>query len=963
MLPSLNARKILKDKYGFIWAATQDGIYRFDGKRHVLYNNGPKNGKYSLIGTDFFDILFDSTGNNLWALSGVGGLNKINIETGAVIGSVSIPELFGGNIWAKCMFIRQDNIYIGTAEGLILKYDISLNIVTVVFSFKDNGKASYAVENILGDRNNNIWFLISGVGVFCTDYEFKDKRLLRTEQLFNTADVQLTDCVLFENFIIITSFKGVVVVNTKSGRIASKNSLFEKKIVPYLSNRIDCVTVWADSIFFAGPNFFFAVNMTDKIGTRIVFSQLKDDQKWLLYTSTLLYDDGSIWVGGQYGTAIVKSIKTPFTGYYNSFGLQGDKLGHCYGLLNSRGSDEIACTDEGVYSMSLKDGILKKISKTNLYYSAIYITRKLLLCSGDSGTDIFTIEGQNRKISEVFPELGVLEKDQVTSMVSLGDSLFFFAGLVSKKIYCWNKVLKKTEQISQLPGFAKGFTVNRLFIDSLNRLWIIFDGSVSIYNLYNHKVEDIDFFLRSKIHPLRINMDICEVGGGFWIASYGLGLVKVSKDLKKYQTFSIRDGMDNIGLYRVSGVGDSLIVASSNNGITELNTHTNKIRNFFEEEGLHGNYFEQFSGDKRGDTIFFGGMNGFTMIDAKKLNFIKTYPRIYITSVDMENGQEVRDTFNLQLKKLEIPSDVVQVSVNFSAINYISPDKDSFAYRILEVNKQWVSLGNQRSAKLIGLSPGKYTIQIRNAQRDDPDLAKPVELTLIFLPKWYQTLWFDFAVAMAVIGLLYSFFRYRIGQLKKQQQIRAEIASDLHDDIGSALNTVKVFTHLAKRDEDKMKHINQIEDSVTEAAIGLRDMLWILDDSQDTVQEMLERIKKFALPVAMANGITLECINDAANDSQQISTKTKKRNLLLIAKESINNSIKYADCKNIHVTLSQKNNKVTLVIKDDGKGFDMATVQKGYGLSNIQHRAKQIKAVAEIVSAQGQGTTVTVKQN
>ena len=53
-------------------------------------------------------------------------------------------------------------------------------------------------------------------------------------------------------------------------------------------------------------------------------------------------------------------------------------------------------------------------------------------------------------------------------------------------------------------------------------------------------------------------------------------------------------------------------------------------------------------------------------------------------------------------------------------------------------------------------------------------------------------------------------------------------------------------------------------------------MIWILDDTQDTVQEIMERIKKFAMPVTSANGITLECVVDAGEGANNIS-KTKKR--------------------------------------------------------------------------------------
>jgi hypothetical protein len=115
-----------------------------------------------------------------------------------------------------------------------------------------------------------------------------------------------------------------------------------------------------------------------------------------------------------------------------------------------------------------------------------------------------------------------------------------------------------------------------------------------------------------------------------------------------------------------------------------------------------------------------------------------------------------------------------------------NPGRVTYQYRIKERSAKWGNLGTQNFVNLIGLNPGTYTLEVKAANEDGVWCA-PKSLTLIFLPKWYQTLWFDFVVAMALVGLMYAFYRYRIRQLKKQQQIRVDIASDLHDDIGSAL--------------------------------------------------------------------------------------------------------------------------------------------------------------------------------
>ena len=63
--------------------------------------------------------------------------------------------------------------------------------------------------------------------------------------------------------------------------------------------------------------------------------------------------------------------------------------------------------------------------------------------------------------------------------------------------------------------------------------------------------------------------------------------------------------------------------------------------------------------------------------------------------------------------------------------------------------------------------------------------------------------------------IFYGFYRYRLNQLRKQHQIRKEIAGDLHDDIGATLNSVKIFTHLAETSTEKEKYFANIKESLT----------------------------------------------------------------------------------------------------------------------------------------------------
>ena len=263
----------------------------------------------------------------------------------------------------------------------------------------------------------------------------------------------------------------------------------------------------------------------------------------------------------------------------------------------------------------------------------------------------------------------------------------------------------------------------------------------------------------------------------------------------------------------------------------------------------------------------------------------------------------------------------------------------------------------------VGLNPATYHLQLKAANEDDIWSA-PIELTLIFLPKWYQTWWFKTIIGLVVLGLLYGLYRYRLSQIKKEQQIRQRIASDLHDDIGSTLNSIKVFANLSlMKPESNTAYLVQLKEGVQSAIVGVRDMVWVLDDKQDTFSHLVQRVEQFISPLASAQGIDFEKSLDASL-SDSILQKEEKRNLYLIIKEAFNNSVKYSGATSLQLQIKKTlYDKYAIVIRDNGKGFDVSTIKNGNGLNNLRYRAAQIKYSIDISSSPGNGTTITLHKS
>jgi len=446
------------------------------------------------------------------------------------------------------------------------------------------------------------------------------------------------------------------------------------------------------------------------------------------------------------------------------------------------------------------------------------------------------------------------------------------------------------------------------------------------------------------------------------VNAYGTGLIKLNKNFRQQKIFTENDGLSNTGLYKIFNYKDSFLLLTSNKGISLFNIKNETFKTFFVEDGLQDNTFEEASGDNSNGIFYAGGSNGFIKIIPYLFSTNTQPPVFFFTSIRTRTQHnQIHDSTNLNSTSYYVSNTSFQTQIFFTALFYQNPKRIQYAYRIKEINSDWLYLGNQNFISLIGLDPGTYHLEVK-AANDDGYWSKPKMLSIIFEPKWYQTWWFYALISLAVCALLYSFYRYRITQIKSQQdklhKVREEIASDLHDDIGSTLNSLKIFAHLAEESPEKEKYFIQIRHSLQQATEGLRDLIWVLDDKQDTVEGLMKRLQWLTRPVADASEIS---IHFAANETDGLLlNKPEKRNLLLIVKEAVNNCIKYAGCKNIHVSFTKTASHKILLIEDDGKGFEEDKIVPGNGLKNIRTRARQINYDITIQSSQGNGTLITL---
>lgn len=228
-------------------------------------------------------------------------------------------------------------------------------------------------------------------------------------------------------------------------------------------------------------------------------------------------------------------------------------------------------------------------------------------------------------------------------------------------------------------------------------------------------------------------------------------------------------------------------------------------------------------------------------------------------------------------------------------------------------------------------------------------------------------------VIIAVGGFIFYNFRKRkaLESMQTLSNERLRISRELHDDIGSTLGSIAVYSDVAKnrsmKNQNPAEVLSKIGTASRELIEKMSDIVWSLNPDNETFEQLQNRMQAFAAMILTPNDISFEFRNTGEIKSLKLSNE-KRKNLFLIYKEAVHNIVKYAECKTVLFTFSRSGNNLNFLIKDDGKGFDMpaftegrAEAYNGNGLRNMKSRASDINATLHIISAINEGTSIELK--
>ena len=199
-------------------------------------------------------------------------------------------------------------------------------------------------------------------------------------------------------------------------------------------------------------------------------------------------------------------------------------------------------------------------------------------------------------------------------------------------------------------------------------------------------------------------------------------------------------------------------------------------------------------------------------------------------------------------------------------------------------------------------------------------------------------------------------------QQLKIQQVRNKIASELHDDIGSTLSSIYLFSEVAKKEINQdsiqaLPMLEKIENSSQQMIQSMSDIVWAIQPKNDDTANLVEKILSFANELLRARNISFRFEYPDQFLSVPITMEVR-RNIYLIFKEALNNTAKHSGATQVDMEVALEEKSIRIGIRDNGLGFNNHSPSRGNGLQNLYSRAEEIGGHLRIDTQPGQGTGI-----
>jgi ligand-binding sensor domain-containing protein/two-component sensor histidine kinase len=957
----------LQDSYGYTWIGTQDGLNRFDGYEFKVYKNNPFDS--TTLTHNWIWSIEEDRNHDLWIGTFQGLCKYIRSEDRFLqfYHNKKDPTSISGNRANFILRDKQDRLWISCWGNGLNLYNAENNTFTrfLYDSADERSISSNAVRALHRDHEGNIWVGTWNAGL---------NRVIEDETGIHFRRYQKDGETGFDAGNKITSITEDADGRLWIGSWETGLILFDPRrssfnqLPGFSSNGVNKVVRDSQGQIWIGTNSGLHIADPSTGNIKHFFQDPTDPSGISSNTIYGLYEDrsGSMWVSGN-GIDLYdpeKNVFKTFNHKNNSpnslsqnlvWSFCEDEEGKIWIGTEAGPLNVFNPTTEQFLHITVKDGFgniaqnIRAIAyKDGVFWLATY------------GSGLVRYEKKTGKANFFLGQHpSILGKSGIVNDVRIGQDGTLWIGLHENGLVHFNPVTDELERFLFDPENPKSIGsnfINTVTEDNHGNVWVGFWGGGMA--MFDKNIKEFTNYRYDRKNPKGLSDQVVisihpEDDSIVWACTH-TGLNRLNKQTGTFTHYFEKDGLPNNVVYEMLKDDEGNYWISTNKGLSKFNPVTKKFKNYTMDDGLQSDEFNSNSSlrSSTGD-FYFGGISGFNLFRPEHFKADTIPPTLVINSVKVFNQE-----YPLQ-KEIVLDYYENYISFQYAAIEFSSPEKIRYSFRLEGSDRDWVDAGDRRQANYTNLGPGNYTFRVR-ATNSDGYVNEGKSIYITINPPFWKTWWFVLTSAIICASIIYSIHRYRLAQSLKVERLRNKIASDLHDEVGSSLTRISIYSELVQTGTEATQsknYLKSISEMSREIVSTMSDIVWSIDNRNDSTGALILRMKDFATEVFQAKNIEMSFVVEGVDENRTLDPALKQ-NIYLIFKESVNNIVKHANAQHVSISLINRGNEFSMKIHDDGTGFPNDGNQKGNGLRNMHRRAQAIGAIFSITT--NSGTTIAV---
>jgi signal transduction histidine kinase/ligand-binding sensor domain-containing protein/DNA-binding response OmpR family regulator len=805
-LPDPTVSCILKDRPGYLWIGTGNGLSRFDGYQFKTYLGRGTNHMVKCIYEDKSGTLWVGTLAGLnkydW-ITDTFKLYKIPIETSGLKtifespGKEAIFESPG--IEAICED-RNGNFWVGTRSALY-KFSIEKGNFSLVKgkSGEPNVLRGKSIWAIYQDNRGNLWIgaghnLRNDGGLFLYD---PSSGIIK--QFVHDPSNPKS---LLQNLVtaIYQDKQGSLWIGTYRG--LEKFDYADQTFIHFghdnhgtnslSNNAVKCISEDDDGNLLIGTVGGGLNKFNLKSGKFSVFSLNKNENDNKNIAAISLYTDNSgiVWLGTETdGLYKITPQSKSFFRAQNSVKnaeriknmLKGLVISSMY--RDSRGVIWIGSSD-GVKSINpdLIIGPSFFNGRTGLDNSIFEDKANKLWFGTLEGLYIIDLKTKKfiRYIHDPYDSNSISD-NQITSIVE-DTSGTVWLGTFNHGIEKYNE---KNGTFKHFPLNPPDTTppaysyraVRSMFVDSHGLIWLGTYKGLATINTAN---ETFKWYIP---HDKDLSSQWSKIVYGFledhngviWLAT-GMGLVRFNRQSGTFTFYGDANSTVDVRAKSLIEDKDGNIWFPTFTMITMFNPRTKKYKNFAKNYGLNEFYSWAKTCKDSSGNFYFGYYGGITIFNPDSIYSDNPAPPVVFTDFKFSD-QSVQLDSSISVKKtIELTYQQNEFSIEFSALNFINSFKNQYAYKLEGFDKDWIYCGTRHQVTYTNLNYGTYAFRVIGSNSDEIWNKKGTSLTITVLPPWWRTTWSYISYGLIFVFSLYGLRRYELNRIKLKDKIKMDDA-------------------------------------------------------------------------------------------------------------------------------------------------------------------------------------------